>query len=49
MKDMTLEQIKEELHEVEYLTVLTDESKDTRKKDQVIVAVTTLSLPIIVI
>jgi hypothetical protein len=34
MKDMTLEQIQEE-----YFTVIADESKDTSKKEQVVVAV----------
>lgn len=39
MKDMILEQIKEELHEAEYFTILADESKDTSKKEQVVAAV----------
>ena len=39
MKDMILEQIKQELHEAEYFTLLADESKDTSKKEQVVVAV----------
>ena len=39
MKDMTLEQIREELRKAVYFTVLSDESKDTRKKKQVVVAV----------
>ena len=39
MKDMILEQIKQELHEAEYFTILTDESKVTSKKEQVVVAV----------
>ena len=32
-------QIKQELHEAEYFTILADESKDTSKKEQVVVAV----------
>ena len=39
VKDMVLEQIKEELHEAKYFTILADESKDTCKKEQVVVAV----------
>ena len=39
MKDMTLEQIQEEVRKAVYFTVLADESKDTSKKDQVVVAV----------
>ena len=39
MMDMTLEQIQEELCKAVYFTVLADESKDTRKKEQVVVAV----------
>jgi hypothetical protein len=39
MKDMTLEQIQEEVHKAVYFTVLADESKDTSKKEQVVVAV----------
>ena len=35
MKDMTLEQIREELGKAVYFTVLADESKDTSKKEQV--------------
>ncbi|KAI6659438.1 Zinc finger MYM-type protein 1-like [Oopsacas minuta] len=38
MKDMILEQIKQELHEAEYFTIIADESKETRKKEQVVVA-----------
>ena len=38
-KDMTLEQIREELSKAVYFTVLADESKDTSKKEQVVVAV----------
>ena len=37
-KDMTLEQIREELRKAVYFTVLADESKDTSKKEQVVVA-----------
>ena len=37
MKDMTLEQIREELRKAEYFTVLADESKDTSKNEQVVV------------
>ena len=36
---MTLEQIREELRKAAYFTVLVDESKDTSKKEQVVVAV----------
>ena len=39
MKEMVLEQIKEELHEAKYFTVLADESKDVSKKEQVVIAV----------
>ena len=39
MKDMTLEQIQEEVRKAVYFTVLADESKDTSKKEQVVVAV----------
>eukprot|EP00112_Aurelia_sp_Birch-Aquarium-sp1_P022749 Seg652.9 transcript_id=Seg652.9/GoldUCD/mRNA.D3Y31 product="Zinc finger MYM-type protein 1" protein_id=Seg652.9/GoldUCD/D3Y31 len=39
MKEMVLEQIKEELHEAKFFTVLADESKDVRKKEQVVIAV----------
>ena len=39
MKDMILEQIKQELHEAEYFTILTDESKVNSRKEQVVVAV----------
>ena len=39
MKDMILEQIGEELRKAVYFTVLADESKDTSKKEQVVVAV----------
>ena len=39
MKDMTLEQIREELPKAVYFTVLADESKNTSKKEQVVVAV----------
>ena len=38
MKDMTLEQVQEELRKAGF-TVLADESKDTSKKEQVVVAV----------
>jgi hypothetical protein len=37
MKDMTLEQIQEEVRKAVYFTVLADESKDTSKKEQVVV------------
>ena len=33
MKDMTLEQIQEEVRNAAYFTVLADESKDTSKKE----------------
>ena len=39
MKDMFLGQIKQELHDAEYFTILADESKDTSIKEQVVVAV----------
>ena len=39
MKDMTLEQIREELRKAVYFTVLADESKDTSKKVQAVAAV----------
>ena len=39
MKEMVLEQIKEELHEAKLFTVLADESKDVSKKEQVVIAV----------
>ena len=39
MKDIILEQIKQELDEAEYFTILADESKDTSKKEQVVVVV----------
>ena len=42
MKDMTLEQIRKELRKAVYFTVLADESKDTSKKEQVVVAVRTV-------
>ena len=39
MNEMTLEQIQEEVHKAVYFTVLADESKDTSKKEQVVIAV----------
>ena len=39
MKEMVLEQIKEELHGAKFFTVLADESKDVSKKEQVVIAV----------
>ena len=39
MKDSTLEQIQEEVRKAVYFIVLADESKDTSKKEQVVVAV----------
>eukprot|EP00795_Rhopilema_esculentum_P017430 gene17430-biopygen6363 len=39
MKDMVLEQIKSELNKAQYFTVLSDESKDRSKKEQLVVAV----------
>ena len=39
MKEMVLEQIKEELHEAKFFAVLADESKDVSKKEQMVIAV----------
>ena len=39
MKEMILQQIREELGKAQYFTVLSDESKDRSKKEQVVVAV----------
>ena len=39
MKNMSLEQIQEEVRKAVYFTVLADESKDTSKKERVVVAV----------
>ena len=39
MKDMVLEQIQAELREAEFFTILSDESRDASKKEQVVVAI----------